>query len=123
MCEECNLGGEHIAPQALRLGWRPRLVLRPRLRLLRLRFLRASWRGSARSTVAIERFDALRRTRARPLDYDLLATGPHLRSHCRLAPRYDGFGPRRRCRPALVWGWARHPQLRRTPPSRVLRKN
>ena len=107
-CEECNLGGEHIAPQTLRLGRRPRLVLRLRLRLLWLRFVRAPWRGAARGAAALERSHALRRTRARPMDYDLLATGPYLCGHCRLALRYDRFGPRRGCRPALVCGWARH---------------
>lgn len=34
-------------------------------------------------------------TRARPMDYDLLATRPHLCRHCRLALRHNGPGPGR----------------------------
>ena len=64
--------------------------------------------------------DALRRTRARPMDYDLLATGPYLCDHCRLALRYDRLGPWRGCRSALVCGWAQHARFRRAPPGRLL---
>ena len=62
---------------------------------------------------AIDRSHALRRARARPMDYDLLSAGPYLCRHCRSALRYDRFGPRRRRRTTLVCGWARHARLRR----------
>lgn len=114
--EEGNLGREISRAQTLRVGRWPRVVLRSRLRLFGHRFVRSAWRRRDCDPTSLQRSRALRRTRSRPLVYDLRPAGSHFRGHRRTATRHDGFqnggntGPRWHTDARDTRGYvARHP--------------
>jgi hypothetical protein len=96
------LGGESIALQALSLGRRSHNILRSRIRLFGHDLLRPGGRGLDRRSHVLKRAAQFWRTRSRPMDHDLRAQRPRVRSDRGIAARHNCLEHTERARGAAL---------------------